>query len=213
MSRVTVLGGTGYAGAAIARVAAERGHEVVTVSRTAPAEPVAGVRHLAGSATDEAVLREAITGADVVVASLAPRGELAGLLRGVYRDVARIAAEHGARLIVVGGFSTLRPAPGAPRFVEGDGVPEAFAAEAAEVAAVLDDLAATPDSLDWAFVSPAASFGSYVPAEATGRYRIGGEIAQDDGGAPLPVDDFAAAILDLAESESLGRAHRSVVVG
>ena len=42
MARVCVLGGTGYAGAAIVAEAARRGHEVTAVSRKPPAEPVRG---------------------------------------------------------------------------------------------------------------------------------------------------------------------------
>jgi hypothetical protein len=34
MTRITVLGGTGYAGSAVVREAVRRGHEVVAVSRT-----------------------------------------------------------------------------------------------------------------------------------------------------------------------------------
>lgn len=46
MTRITVLGGTGYAGAHIVRIAAERGHEVVSFSRSEPASDarVSGVR-------------------------------------------------------------------------------------------------------------------------------------------------------------------------
>ena len=38
MSRIAVIGGTGYAGSAIVREAASRGHEVVSFSRSVPAE-------------------------------------------------------------------------------------------------------------------------------------------------------------------------------
>jgi uncharacterized protein YbjT (DUF2867 family) len=39
MARITVLGGSGYAGGAIVAEAAKRGHEVTSVSRTAVAAP------------------------------------------------------------------------------------------------------------------------------------------------------------------------------
>ena len=38
MSRITVIGGTGYAGAAIVAEAVKRGHEVLAISRKAPAD-------------------------------------------------------------------------------------------------------------------------------------------------------------------------------
>ena len=118
MSRITVLGGTGYAGSAIVAEAAGRGHQVTAFSRSLPAEQVPGVTYVQGDATDEAALASAVSGADVVVAALAPRGPLADSFRDVYRTVGRLADAEGARLFVVGGFSSLRPAPGAPRFVE-----------------------------------------------------------------------------------------------
>ena len=56
MSRITVLGGTGYAGSAVVREAAARGHEVTAFSRTLPAEQVVGVTYVQGDAVDEADL-------------------------------------------------------------------------------------------------------------------------------------------------------------
>lgn len=48
MTRITVLGGTGYAGGHIVREAAARGHEVTSVSRTLPEDRVEGVTYRAG---------------------------------------------------------------------------------------------------------------------------------------------------------------------
>src|ERR1700754_814833 len=113
MSRIVVIGGTGYAGSAIVAEAAARGHEVTAFSRSAPEDRVPKVDYVAGDATDEAALASVISGADVVVAALAPRGPLAGPFREVNRTIARLADDAKARLFVVGGFSSLRPAAGA----------------------------------------------------------------------------------------------------
>src|SRR5271170_103121 len=117
MSRITVIGGTGYAGSAIVAEAAARGHEVTVLSRSLPAGRVQGVNYVQGDATDESVLSSAVSGADVVVGALSPRGPLAGPFRDVYRTIARLADAGRVRLFVVGGFSSLRPAVGAPRVV------------------------------------------------------------------------------------------------
>ena len=45
MTRITVLGGTGYGGAAVVAEAARRGHAVTACSRHAPERPVAGVTY------------------------------------------------------------------------------------------------------------------------------------------------------------------------
>ena len=148
MSRITVLGGTGYAGSAIAAEAAARGHQVTSLSRSLPPKPIPDVTYVQGDVADEAALAPVIEGADVVVSALAPRGPLAEPFREVSRTVARLAAAAGARLYVVGGFSSLRPAPGADRFVSDlSGVPAELHPEITQGAAVvIEDLPPRPRS-------------------------------------------------------------------
>ncbi|MFF2051834.1 NAD(P)-dependent oxidoreductase [Leifsonia sp. NPDC058194] len=211
--RITILGGTGFTGTNLVREAAARGHDVTSYSRSTPAEPVDGLRYETGSLLDDAVRRRAVTNADVVISALSPRGELEGELRGIDARLAELAGEEGVRLGVIGGFSGLRPAPGAPRFAEGDDVPPQFAAEAREMTEVLEDLlASAPADLDWFFVSPGAAYGAYVPGEATGRYRIGGEVAllDADGQSAISGADFALAVIDEVEKHEHRRAHISV---
>lgn len=210
MSRITVIGATGYAGSAIVAEAAGRGHQVTALSRSRPTEKITGVRYLQGDATDETALRSAIDGAEVVVGALAPRGPLADTYREVYRAIARLTDAQGAALFVVGGFSSLRPAAGAPRFVEDlSHTPAELRHELRTVAAlVTDDLPATPESLDWVFVSPAATFGSFAPGERRGTYRVGDDVAvaPQDGGS-ISGADYALGFVDLIEARSHHRAH------
>jgi putative NADH-flavin reductase len=211
MSRITVIGGTGYAGSAIVAEAAARGHQVTALSRTLPESPAAGVDYVQGDATDVATLTAVVAGADVVVAALAPRGPLVGKVRGVYRTLAELAGASGARLAVVGGWSSLRPAAGAPRFSDdASAIPEIFRDEALEVAAVVhEDLPATPESLDWLFVSPAQSYGAHAPFERTGSYRVGDDVAlQAEGGTRISGPDFGLAVVELIEG---GEHHRTQV--
>lgn len=209
MSRITVLGGTGYAGSAVVAEAAGRGHAVTAFSRTLPDDQVPGVTYVQGDATDEAALAPAVAGADVVVAALAPRGPLTDSFRDVYRTVARLADAEGARMVVVGGFSSLRPAPGAPRYVEDlSQVPEALHGEIlAGAALVLEDLPATPETLDWVFVSPAQVFGSFAPGERLGTYRLGDEVAVVPEGGDISAPDYALGLVDLVEQGQHHRAH------
>src|SRR5580700_3498194 len=85
MSRITVIGGTGYAGSAIVAEAAARGHEVTALSRSLPDDRDPRVNYVQGDATSGATLASVVSGADVVVAALAPRGPLAGPFRDVNR--------------------------------------------------------------------------------------------------------------------------------
>lgn len=210
MSRITVIGATGYAGAAIVAEAAARGHDVTALSRSRPTEKIPGVRYVQGDAADETALSSVIDGAQVVVGALSPRGPLADSYRDVYRAIARLTDAEGAALYVVGGFSSLRPAPGAPRFVEDlSHAPADLHHELRTVAAlVVDDLPATPQTLDWVFVSPAAAFGSFAPGDRRGTYRVGGEVAvaPQDGGA-ISGADYALGFVDLIEARDRHRAH------
>jgi len=173
---------------------------VISLSRSLPAEPVDGVRYVQGPATDAEQL---VAGADVVVGALSPRAGTEGTLVATYLALADLAAAAGARLVVVGGFSSLRPAPGAPRFAEGDLPPE-FAAEATEGNAVLTALSTSaPENLDWLFVSPAAAFGAYTPqGSPRGTYRTSTDVALFDaeGNSAIEAADFALAIIDEIEA-------------
>jgi hypothetical protein len=209
MARITVLGGTGYAGSAIVAEAAARGHEVTSLSRSLPSQPIPGVRYVQGDVADVEALARVIEGTEVVVSALAPRGPLAAPFREVSRAVARLTAAAGARLYLVGGFSSLRPAPGADRYVSDlSGVPAALHPEITQGAAVvIEDLPSAPEALDWVFVSPAAAFGAYQPGERLGRYRLGDDVAvQPDGGA-ISAPDYALGFLDLIEAGDRHRAH------
>ena len=210
MSRITIIGGTGYAGSAVVAEAAARCYQVTSLSRSKPGEPVPGVTYVQGDATDEATLASVIAGADAVVAALAPRGPLTGAFREVYRSVARLADRAGAALYVVGGYSSLRPAPGADRFVEDlSHIPAELHDEIRTGAALItEDLPGAPATLHWVFVSPAMRFGAHMPGERLGRYRLGDDVAvqPDDGGA-ISAADYALGLVDLIEKGEHRRAH------
>lgn len=211
MARIAVIGGTGYAGSHVVAEAASRGHDVVSFSRNAPAAPVDGVTYLHGDATDANALAAAVETADVVIGALSPRGELAGRILNAYRAVASLATTPDDRLIIVGGFSALRPEAGAPRISEGE-IPEQFRAEALEMVEVLDWLSTGDSGTDYVFVSPASVFGSFAPGTRSGSYRTGGEVAlTGPDGAPSTLSgaDFAIAIVDEAESGAHHREHIS----
>jgi uncharacterized protein len=210
MARIVVFGGTGYTGGNVTREAVSRGHDVVSVSRSEPADPVDGVRYETGDA--EEVAGRVVPGADAVVVGLAARGDMTDRLVEVSSALSRRAAAAGARYLQVGGFSSLRPSPDAPRFVEGD-VPEQFRAEAQAGEAVRAMLAETaPEELDWVFVSPAGGYGAWAAGERTGTYRVGDDVALLDaeGGSTISGADFALAVVDEIETPKHSREHIGV---
>ena len=210
MSRITIIGGSGYAGSAIVAEAASRGHKVTAYSRSLPEKQVPNVSYVQGDATDEPGLAALFEDTDIVVGALSPRGTLGESYGDVYRAIARLADAAKVPLFIVGGYSSLRPAPGEPRFVSDlSHAPAEYHAELTAVAAlVADDLPATPATLEWVFVSPAGKFGAHVPGEQLGRYRIGGDVAlHPDSGGEISGADFALGFLDVIEQGNHHRAH------
>jgi len=202
MTRITVLGGTGYSGLETVREAAGRGHEVTSVSRSAPEDRIDGVRYATGSVLDAAVLDDAFKGAEVVYDALSPRGELEGRLEHVVEDLIRRADTGGVRLGVLGGASSLLVSPDGPRLLDaGDPPPPEVLPEILTGIATLDLVRGAPDSLDWFYVSPAQKFGAWAPGERTGRYRVSDDVLLVDGNgdSALSAADLAVAVLDEIE--------------
>ncbi len=214
MARITILGGTGHAGSALAAEAARRGHTVTAVSRTAPTDPVPGVDYVTGSVLDPAVLDEVLPGRDVVFSALSPRADMAGRLEGVVQELARRVDGTATRLGYLGGASSLRVEPGGPRLwdLSKDHVPDAVRPEIETGLHVLDELAATPESVDWFYVSPPEKFGRWSPAPATGSYRLGGDVLlrDDSGESIISAADLAIAVVDEIETPAHRRARFTV---
>lgn len=202
MASIIVVGGTGYAGSHIVAEAAARGHQVTSISRSVPEEQLPGVTYRTGDLTREL---PDLSGADVVVAALSPRGSNAGALRAPYKALSEAAAKAGVRFVAIGGFSSLRPEENAPRFAEGDGIPAEFADEAREMNSILSDLNSSETVGEWLFVSPAGDFGAYAPGESLGHYRTSGEIAlfDEDGKSAISGADFALAVVDEIEKPTI----------
>ncbi len=201
MARIAVIGGTGYAGRHIVAEAVSRGHTVVSVARTLPAERIDGATYVEGTVLDVPTLVAELEGVDVVISAVAPRGDMLGKLRPA---IAELVAELPAdvRLGVIGGAGGSLIAPGGERVVDQPFFPEAAKPEALEAIGVLEDLQAHGGRRDWFYIHPAAGFGSYNPGERTGGYRVGGEVlvTHDEGASFISGADFAIAIVDEIET-------------
>lgn len=215
MSRITVLGGTGYAGAAIVAEAAKRGLEVTAVSRSAPEQPVDGVEYVTGSALDGAVLDAVLPGRDAVIIAIAPRGDMAGKQEGVVEDVAARLAGTPTRLGYVGGASSLLAEEGGPRLwdLTKEHVPDEVKPEIETGLWALDFLQGTPESLDWFYVSPPENFGSWLGTPSKGSYTRGGDVLlrDADGASTISAADLALAVLDEIETPEHHRARFTAI--
>src|SRR6478752_2570804 len=199
--RITVLGGTGFVGAAVAAEAAKRGHEVRAFSRTSPGQRISGVSYRQGSALDPDVLADVAADADVIFEALAPRGNMVGKLEDVITRLMSVADEAGVRLGVIGGTSSLLLSESGPRFFDVHKPPAEVRAEVEYGLWKLDAFKASPDTLDWFFVSPAADFGAWLPQRVTGTYRISDDVLLTDetGESYISAADLATAVLDEIE--------------
>ena len=212
MARITVFGGTGYAGGHIVREAASRGHEVTAVSRSIPADQVDGVTYVAADVQDPAALSGVVEGADVVIGALAPRGPLEGKFEAIVADLAEAARVAGARFGIVGGAGSLLVAPEGPAFVDTPEFSDDYKPEARTMVTILGELRASDASLDWFMVSPAGDFGPWVEGEHTGTFRLGGDVilTDENGKSAISGADFAQAFVDEIEQPAHRRARFTV---
>ncbi|MFJ4046580.1 NAD(P)-dependent oxidoreductase [Microbacterium sp. NPDC089987] len=199
MSRIVVIGGTGYAGSHITREAVSRGHEVTVISRQAPEAPLDGARYVQGSVLDLDGLGDVFDGADAVVSALSPRGDMENEVIGALRGLTEKLAGTPTRLGVVGGAGGSLVAPGGPRLFD-QGFPEEYKHEA-QVGIDSLELLQQADDLEWFFIHPAEVFGPWAEGERTGRYRDGGDVLvrDADGNSTISGADFAIAVVDEIE--------------
>ncbi|MDY0829603.1 NAD(P)H-binding protein [Microbacterium sp. BG28] len=204
MARITVLGGSGYAGAAVVAEAQRRGHSVTSLSRTSPTDPVDGVEDVQGSVIDDDVRESVIADRDVVVVALSPRGDMAGKVEGVVASLIERLAGTATRLGYVGGASSLLVEEGGPRLwdITQEHMPAEVKPEVQTGLNALELLADSPDGLDWFYVSPPEEFGSWLGTASTGRYTLGGDVLlrAADGTSTISAADLALAILDEIET-------------
>jgi len=210
MSKIGIIGGTGYAGGAIAKEARSRGHEVVIVARHEPESLPEGAELRVASIFDDGVVDALAKDVDTIVVAL-PHREIDGAkLADALPALLEASRATGVRLGFVGGAGSSLVAPGGPRLVDSD-FPEQWKPEALAAAELLEALRAS-EGASWFVISPAAGFGSFAPGERTGKYRKGGDVlvTAEDGTSYISGADYAIAFVDEIESKSLANARTTV---
>jgi uncharacterized protein YbjT (DUF2867 family) len=184
--KITVIGGSKGTGARLAALAAEAGLEVTALSRSGTAPE--GVRAVAGDATDPAVVRDAVAGADAVVITVggakgSPRHR-AAVTRAVISGMEQAGV---SRLIVqsslgAGDSGALMPAP--LRLIM-KGVLAAPLADHNE-----QENAVNQSATKWTIVRPTGltnkpGTGSWRTLQVGEKGYLGGSISRDDLAAYL----------------------------
>lgn len=200
--KVAVIGVTGKMGSRIAAELLARGHVVTGIVRNAatPA-PDGRIALKAADATDPAALGAALAGQDAVISCSRFRSsDPAALLAGV-------KSAGVARLLVVGGASSLEVAPGQILFDTPD-FPEAYRPEAGAGRAFFAVLKQEKD-LDWTFLSPSAETN---PGVRTGKFRLGKDqlLVDEKGESWISMEDYAIAMVDELEQPQHSRTRFTV---
>jgi len=201
MTRIAVIGGTGYAGSHIVAEAVRRGHTVLSVARTAPSERVEHATYIEATLLDVPTLANELQGVDVVVGTVPARGDMLGLVRPAMAQLNSVLPED-VRIGVIGGAGGSLVAEGGPRLIDTPGFTEEYKPEAQEAIDILEDLQADESGRDWFYVHPAGGFGVWNPGERTGTYRDGGDVlvTDADGESYISGADLAVAVLDEIEN-------------
>lgn len=206
MTRIAVIGGTGYAGSHIIAEAVSRGHTVVSVARSVPKERVDGATYIEGTLLDVPGLVEELQGVEVVVSAVAARGDMLGNVRDNLAQLV-VALPTSVRIGVIGGAGGSLIAPGSERLIDQPSFTEEYKPEALEAIGVLEDLQSDDRGHDWFYIHPAGGFGPWNAGERTGSYRDGGDVlvTDADGESNISGADLAVAVLDEIENPQHSR--------
>jgi putative NADH-flavin reductase len=174
---------------------------VTSYSRRPPEQPVEGATYVTGSLLDPELLAQSVQDSDVVFEALSPRGDMQGKVEGIVDELIRLADQDGVRLGVLGGASSVLVSEGGPRLFDVAETAPEILPEVQTGLDVLETLTSAPQSLDWFYVSPAASFGAWVDAPVTGSYRLSDDVllSDENGVSTISGADLAVAVLDEIE--------------
>ena len=200
MTRIALIGATGFVGAAILKEAAARGHQVTALVRhPEKVEKLANVTAVKADVFDTDALASQLAGHDIVISAYNPGWSDENIRENHIngsRSITEATKKAGIkRLIAIGGAGSL--SINGKQLVDSPEFPAEWKEGALGARQALEDLRGE-DQLEWTFVSPAIIL---QPGERTGKYRLGGDgpVFDDKGESKISVADLAVAILDEAE--------------
>jgi uncharacterized protein len=202
MSKIAIIGASGFVGTQLTKEALLRGHQVTAVVRNP--EKITGkdarLSVVKGDVLHEEQVTALVKGHDAVLNAYNAGWDNPRL----YDDFiqASRAIQDGtrkagvSRLLVVGGAGSLEIAPGV-QLVDTPEFPEAWKTGAQAARDYLNILKKEKD-LEWTFLSPAILL---QPGERTGRYRTGKDnpVFDEKHESKISVEDLAVALLDAFE--------------
>lgn len=190
--KMAIFGGTGMIGSRVVFEAAQRGHEVISISRSKHL-PEGPIKSVAMELNDTSNVVKLIESVDATVIAVPPDrsgGSHEPILQA-HRDL--IAAKPSGRLLIVGGAGSLEV--NGVRLKDTPDFPPVYYNEATTFSTILD-LYREAEDINWTMLSPAPMIS---PGTRTGNYRVG---TNSPIGDSISAEDFAAAILDELEKPS-----------
>ena len=206
-----VYGASGNVGGVIVEEALSRGHEVVGVSRD-PNLQIENTNFSAvrGDVTDPDSIVATVQGADAVIVAVGgvgpgntPEEAVAYLGAEAYIEAASRLGDATPHVIQVGSGTTLNT-DGVRVFETLDIEPGTFVHGLFQGHWLALEAYRHSTGFDWTVMS--AAYGSIMDqGEPTGRYRLGGQetLFDRNGSSLLSREDYAIAVIDMAESHTV----------
>jgi putative NADH-flavin reductase len=204
MSKIVIIGASGFVGAALLQEALSRGHQVKALVRN-PEKIKIQHEHLEiiqGDAQDAQKVAEVAQGSDAVISAYNPgwgnKAIYDDTLKG-YKAILEGVKKAGVkRLLIVGGAGSLFVKPGLT-VIESGAIPDSIMPGVKGLAEVYYNMLLPEKSIDWVFFSPA---GNIEPGNRTGKFRLGKDdlIVNEKGESKISVEDYAVAYLDEFET-------------
>lgn len=189
--QITIVGGSKGTGAQLAALAIEAGHVVTVVTRSGTVPE--GADRVLGSASDPAVARLAVTGADAVVVTVGGAKGVAHNRAAVTRTVIEQMKQVGVRRLLVqsslGAGESAQQMPLAPRLPMKLVLAKPLADHEEQEAAVM------ASGLDWTIVRPAG----LTDKPATGSWQALETSEPGTLRGTIPRADLAACMLEVLE--------------
>ncbi len=202
--KVAVIGATGFVGSHIVRELADRGMDVLGISRKEKEPAGSNLRYLSCDVLQVNELADAIRGCDVVVSAYNPGWGNPDIyedfLKGSSAIQQAVKLAGVERFIVIGGAGSLYVAEGV-QAVDTEGFPPEIRPGASAARDYLNILKQETE-LDWAFFSPAFEMHAGITTGRTGQYRLGIDypVMSEAGRSILSGEDLAVVIADEIET-------------
>lgn len=204
MSKIVLIGASGFVGSAILNEALNRGIKVSVIVRNPESIKITNANLIIVKAdvSDSDRVAEISKEADAVISAFNPGWSNPNIYEETLKIYPRILEgvkkAKVKRLLIVGGAGTLFVAPGL-RVIDSGAIPAEIMDGVKSLGEFYLNTLINEQDIDWVFFSPA---GSLEPGERTGNYRLGKDdlILNDKGESKISVQDYAKAMIDEFET-------------